>query len=85
MPTYDYYCSENQRTVEVFHGIRDSIETWGELCELAEIPPGETPPEADVERQIGAGLAAPREAPYAPSGSMGSGPSACCGGGCGGQ
>ena len=52
MPLYDYQCPENGRTVEVFHSMRETIETWGELCRRAEIDPGDTPPETAVQRLV---------------------------------
>lgn len=58
MLTYEYFCSANERTVEVAHGIRESVGTWGELCQRAGIEPGETTPDAPVERLISGGLLA---------------------------
>lgn len=55
MPTYDYRCESNGRTVEVRHGMSESIRTWGELCERARIEPGETPADSPVTRLITGG------------------------------
>ncbi len=55
MPTYDYFCKANQTTVEVRHRMTDTIQTWGELCRLAEIDPGNTPPDTPVEKLITGG------------------------------
>lgn len=55
MPTYEYHCPENGQTVSVFHGIRDRLHTWGEVCEMASIHVGVTSPDEMVERVIGAG------------------------------
>lgn len=61
MPTYDYICHENGNRVEVMHGINESVENWGQLCELAGISPGETAVEAPVKKLICApGLAFPK-------------------------
>lgn len=52
MPRYDYHCDENGMTLEVVHGISRVIETWGELCALAQHDPGETDAAARVRRVI---------------------------------
>ncbi len=52
MPTYDYFCKANQLTVEVRHRLDETIKTWGELCHLAGIAPGNTPLDAPVEKRI---------------------------------
>ena len=59
MPTYDYHCPSNQQTVTVLHGMKDSIATWGELCQRTETSLGKTPPETPVERLISGGIALP--------------------------
>jgi hypothetical protein len=55
MPTYDYLCRANQRIVEVRHRMGETVKTWGELCQLAGIDPGDTPKEAPVEKLITGG------------------------------
>ena len=61
MPTYDYICPDNQMTVEVIHGMNDSIENWGQLCKMAGINPGETSENAPVKKVLSApGLAFPK-------------------------
>ena len=61
MPFYDYFCEANQETVEVMHGMNESVSTWGELCALADIEPGETPSDSPVKRLIATpGLAFPK-------------------------
>jgi len=55
MPTYDYYCESNGRTVEVSHKMAEQLRTWGELCERAGIAAGRTAPEAPVRRLISGG------------------------------
>lgn len=52
MPTYDYYCPSNDRTVEVVHRMAETLRTWGEVCERAGLDLGDTPAEAPVERVI---------------------------------
>jgi hypothetical protein len=50
MPTYDYRCESNNRTVEVSHRMSESLGTWGELCAKAGIEPGDTPASSPVIR-----------------------------------
>lgn len=52
MPRYDYHCDENGATVEVVHRISVVVKSWGELCELAEIDPGETGADTPVRKVI---------------------------------
>ncbi|MEM7244081.1 MAG: zinc ribbon domain-containing protein [Acidobacteriota bacterium] len=56
MPTYDYYCPSNSKTIEVLHSMSRTVETWGELCELADQPTGKTPSDAPVEKLVTAGV-----------------------------
>jgi hypothetical protein len=81
MPAYDYHCPTNGRTLEVKHRMLEELRTWGELCAKAELPLGDTPPEAPVERlvsetavRMGAGGSAASYSAPAPS---------CGAGGCG--
>ena len=80
MPTYEYYCAANRQTVEVIHSMRDELETWGELCELAEIEHGETPIDSPIIRQLSAISSLIPKSGNGPRGGSGGG---CCGGGCG--
>jgi hypothetical protein len=50
MPTYDYRCEENGQVVEVKHRMSEEVSTWGDLCKLAEISPGEIPADTPVTR-----------------------------------
>lgn len=52
MPMYEYHCPANEQTIEVEHGMRTRLATWGELCAAAAIDPGPTPIDAPVERLI---------------------------------
>lgn len=81
MPTYDYRCDDNGRTLEVRHGMTTSLKTWGELCEMLGMEPGPTPEATPVRKvftssyvvkseNLGSGEAPPCET---------GGP--CCGGG----
>ncbi|MDJ1175599.1 hypothetical protein [Roseofilum capinflatum] len=54
MPIYDYFCPSNNRKVEVFHSLNQTLETWGKLCELAQIDPEDTPLDAPVRRLLSA-------------------------------
>lgn len=56
MPLYDYICPANGERVEVRHGMREQLRTWGELCERAGLAPGPTPADSPVERQMGGGM-----------------------------
>ena len=56
MPTYEYECDATGHRVEVRHGFSESVETWGELCGLAGVDPGLTPPDIPVSRVISGGL-----------------------------
>ena len=58
MPTYDDTCPDNGLTVEVHHGIADSVESWGDLCRRAGIDPGGTPESAPVARVLSGGILA---------------------------
>ena len=55
MPTYDYHCPANGRTVEVTHKLAETVATWGELCRRAGIPLDGTSHNARVERLITGG------------------------------
>ncbi len=52
MARYDYYCEENGKTIEVVHGMSEQARTWGELCQLASIDPGETGLDSPVRKII---------------------------------
>lgn len=56
MPTYDYYCPINGRTVEVRHSFSVTLTDWQAKCREAGIFPGDTPADAPVERLISGGL-----------------------------
>ena len=54
MPTYDYFCEANGRTVEAGHPISVTLKTWGEICYVARIPLGDTDPLAPVQKLVSA-------------------------------
>lgn len=54
MPAYDYICEANGRTVEVTHTTNVTLQSWGEVCYVAQIPLGDTDPLAPVKKLISA-------------------------------
>ncbi len=52
MPTYEYRCEANGRTLEVEHAMREHVGAWGELCERAGVCPGATPADTPVEKLV---------------------------------
>jgi hypothetical protein len=79
MPTYDYYCAANDRTVEVKHRMSEQVTTWVELCALAGIDAGDTPVDAPVEKLATGGQVVRSAALKDSVPPCSSGP--CCGGG----
>lgn len=85
MPTYDYRCDANGRTVEARHAMSLSLRTWGELCALLGMDPGTTAAHAPVRKVITGGVVMRREnlgSGMAPPCQGGNGP-ACGRGSCG--
>ncbi|MDK1024633.1 MAG: zinc ribbon domain-containing protein [Gammaproteobacteria bacterium] len=80
MPTYDYRCDLNDRVVEVHHSMNHKIQTWGELCELAGIEPGDIDRIAPVTRQANGGNVV-KSSSLKNNVPAGCNPEACCGGG----
>ena len=54
MPFYVYHCPASHWRGEVYHPMRSRLRDWGELCYVAQIPLGDTPPDAPVVREISA-------------------------------
>ncbi|MGL5081035.1 MAG: FmdB family zinc ribbon protein [Microcoleaceae cyanobacterium] len=54
MPFYDYYCPSNNHTLEIMHSIDRDVQTWGEVCQLAQCDLGDTPANAPVRRLLNA-------------------------------
>lgn len=50
MPTYDYRCDESGEIFEVKHRMSESLSTWRELCEYADLDPGKIPLGSSVTR-----------------------------------
>ena len=50
MPSYDYHCEANGQTVEVEHPMSKTLHIWAEVCYYAQIPLGDTDPEASVNK-----------------------------------
>jgi hypothetical protein len=50
MPSYDYFCPANDKTIEISHHMDESVSTWGELCKKAGLEPGDTPLNSPVEK-----------------------------------
>ncbi|MSR15948.1 MAG: zinc ribbon domain-containing protein [Gammaproteobacteria bacterium] len=48
MPTYDYHCEHNARTVQIIHRMSQDVQTWGDVCAMAKIEVGDTPSSAPV-------------------------------------
>lgn len=60
MPVYEYLCEANKTLIEVLHPMTETVETWGDLCKIAGIDPGDTPLDAPVSKQLFApGIATP--------------------------
>lgn len=87
MPSYDYHCPSNGKTVEVEHKIAERIATWGELCRRAGVPLAGTPANAKVQKLITGGSivrsAALGSKMERPCDTGPCGAPACGGGGCG--
>jgi predicted nucleic acid-binding Zn ribbon protein len=79
MPTYDYICESNGVQLEVRHKMDQTIANWGELCRIAMIDPGETPPDAPVKKLITGAAVVKRAALLNPEPACASG--GCCPGG----
>ena len=60
MITYEYRCDANETTLTVRHSINEKLESWGELCSLADYSPGDTPPDTPVKRLMSGGSLMPK-------------------------
>ncbi len=81
MPTYDYHCAANGRTVEVKHRMSEEVRTWGELCARAGLPLDTTPADTPVTKKLAASMIA---SGGSAGGDLAPPPSGGCGmGGCG--
>ncbi|MDX1519380.1 MAG: zinc ribbon domain-containing protein, partial [Gammaproteobacteria bacterium] len=52
MPEYCYFCDANQTLVIVHHDMDTRLKTWGEVCYLNQMEPGETDPATPVRKII---------------------------------
>jgi predicted nucleic acid-binding Zn ribbon protein len=75
MPTYDYICESNGTHLEVRHKMDEQVSSWGDLCKIAGISPGETPIDAPVKKLITAAAVVKR-------GSLSNPEPVCASGGC---
>ena len=80
MPTYDYSCDTNGQVVEVKHRISEQITTWGALCALSGIDPGDTPSDTPVKKLITGGQVV-RSSSLGDTGAPACSSGPCCGGG----
>ena len=80
MPTYDYRCDVNDSVVEVRHSMSVTVQTWGELCEIAGIDPGDTDQITPVSRLANGGNVV-KSSSLKNNMPAGCNPDACCGGG----
>ncbi|MEM7540861.1 MAG: zinc ribbon domain-containing protein [Pseudomonadota bacterium] len=55
MPLYEYMCEANGQVVETYHSMSTTVETWGQLCELAKLELGDTPADEPVKKIISRG------------------------------
>jgi predicted nucleic acid-binding Zn ribbon protein len=67
MPTYDYHCPDNGRTVSVWHSVSRHLATWGDLCAETGEALGDTPAAAPLTRLITGGQVITRGEPSAPA------------------
>ena len=82
MPTYEYFCPANGRSVEVLHPMSKTLATWGDVCAAQDLDPADTAPETPVEKKWGAGVVLTNSRAELNDGPAGP-PGGCCGGGCG--
>lgn len=52
MPLYQYYCDENDQTVEVYHPMDVKLNNWLELCYAAQVDIGDTDPTTPIRKVI---------------------------------
>lgn len=82
MPTYEYFCPENGRSVEVLHGMNTTLTTWGAVCASQAIDPGTTPASAPVQKRLGTGMVLTHSRAQFNDCTNPTPPSGCCGGSC---
>lgn len=77
MPTYEYHCAVNGKTVSVWHNMSSRITTWGELCEAAGLELEGISAATPVERLISGGQIMGATNAAAPATSMPCGQARC--------
>ncbi len=83
MPSYDYYCPTNGKTLEVTHRMSELLKFWGEVCDRAGIEPGDTPANSPVQKLITGGQFISTSGPTSDTNAAISGSSCCNVNGCG--
>jgi len=76
MPTYDYRCESTGQVVEASHRMSEQPRTWGELCALSGLAPGDVPADSPVTRLATGGNVVGGESLRNPEPACGTG--ACC-------
>jgi hypothetical protein len=76
MPSYDYRCLATGSVHEVKHSLGQKATTWGELCALGHLEPGNIALDSPVERLVSAAGVVSSAALHNPE-------PPCGGGGCG--
>jgi predicted nucleic acid-binding Zn ribbon protein len=83
MPTYEYHCDTNGRTLEVSHKMAEQLSTWGELCARAGVKAGKTAASAPVRKLISASAVLSGKSTGAAEPAPCEMGAACCGTACG--
>ena len=52
MPTYQYHCAANGRSLEVKHRMSETLSTWGELCTAAGLASDGTPADSPIAKVL---------------------------------
>lgn len=55
MPTYDYRCESTGAIYEVRHPMAIKLHTWGDLCDISGVIPGDIPLDSPVTRLLTTG------------------------------
>jgi hypothetical protein len=52
VPTYEYHCAANGRSLEVKHRMSETLSTWGELCTAAGLASDGTPADSPIAKVL---------------------------------
>jgi hypothetical protein len=52
VPTYQYHCAANGRSLEVKHRMSETLSTWGELCTAAGLASVATPADSPIAKVL---------------------------------